>query len=242
MRKLLILLPLFFCLPSQAAITHVAANCSGSASTSGTTNNFYTFACTPSATNDAIVFIVQCEGTGSATGVTLTASGWTITALSTVFTTGSQSSATFGALAPNTSAATFTATFTSKTNCASFTYHSHDEFAGASTVGGTTTFSAHNQNQGTTGGCTGAAVTPVNNDNAIWFACVDNATAVAGGYTKGQDDGANDWTEYKILSGGSGAAQNPSFTSSGAFMLGSVAISPPAVGGVVRHRAQVIQQ
>jgi len=36
-------------------------------------------------------------------------------------------------------------------------------------------------------------------------------TGVSGGYVKGQDDTTGDWSEYKILSGGSGVVQNPSF-------------------------------
>lgn len=207
------------------AVTHVTGGCSGFTQTTVVVTNF-TFTCTANATNNAIFFAVDCAASGTVTSTSLTATGWTITQLTAV--TGSTTagwSASYGALAPNTSSATFTATFTGGGNCG-FVSALRDEFTGNSTVGGTTTFNAHNANTATSGGCTGAAVTPPNANEAVVFSCFDSVTAVGGGYTKGQDDAQMDWSQYKILSGGSGASQSPSFTSSGAFTLLGVTITP----------------
>lgn len=235
-------LGLFLCPPSFAAVAHVAGGCSaGGTGTSGT--NAFTFSCTASATNDAVVFEVSCTGGGTPTAVTLTATGWTITALSAVYGSATAGrTATFGAITPNTSAATFTATFTGGSDCSTFTLHQQDEFSGVDTTGGTTTFDAHNQSTNTTGGCSGITVTPANANDAVWWGCVDSVTALSGGYTVGQDDAGGDRTEFKILTGGSGVAQSPGYTSSGAFTLGGVTIKASGGGGaVVRHRAWVIQ-
>jgi len=59
---------------------------------------------------------------------------------------------------------------------------------------------------------------------------------VSGGYTKGQDDAVGDWTEYKILSGGVGVAQNSGFVTNpccSSFGLAGVSIKAAAVGGFV---------
>jgi len=104
-----------------------------------------------------------------------------------------------------------------------------DEFSGNDITGGTTTFDAHSESLDPAAGgiCTGALVTPANNNDAIWYACFDNVTGVSGGYVKGQDDTTGDWSEYKILSGGSGVVQNPSFVTNPNFFsfgLGGVSI------------------
>jgi uncharacterized repeat protein (TIGR01451 family) len=106
-----------------------------------------------------------------------------------------------------------------------------DEFSGNDITGGRTTFDAHAENLDApgVGVCTGAPVTPANNNDAIWYACFDNVSGVSGGYVKGQDDTIGDWSEYKILSGGSGVAQNPGFVINpnfSTFALAGVSIKP----------------
>ncbi|GEM_PF-2407077 len=210
-----------------AQIAHVAGGCSVKGTTATISSGSFTFACTPSAANHAIVFEVTCSATTAPTAVSLSASGWTITAIS-----GLQGSTTagwvgsFAAIAPSTSAATFTATFTGGGTCGGSPYGDWkaDEFSGNDTTGGTTTFDAHNQSTGT-GSCSGT-VTPVNNNDAVWGVCEDSTTAVGSGYTQGQNDGGGDWTEYKILSGGSGVAQTVNFTGSGAYNVLAVTIKP----------------
>src|SRR4029077_18869734 len=59
---------------------------------------------------------------------------------------------------------------------------------------------------------------------------------VGGGYLKGQDDGNGDWTEYKVLSSGSGIAQNPSLATNpccATFGLAGLSITPAASGASV---------
>lgn len=212
-----------FCSSGFAAIAHVAG-CSVSGHFNAASNS-ETFTCTPNAANDAIVFKVTCGDSGTVTAISLTAIGWTITSLSGV--TGSSTAgwaASFGAIALAATSTTFTATFTGASTCSSYEDYAADEFSGNDTSGGTTTFDAHNQATGT-GSCS-VSVTPSNNNDAVWGACEDSTTAVGSGYTKGQDDAGGDWTQYKILSGGSGIAQTVNFTGSGAYNALAVTIKP----------------
>ncbi len=210
-----------------AQIAHVTGGCSVKGTTATISSGSFTFACTPSAANDAIVFEVTCSSTSTPSAVSLSASGWTITAIS-----GLQGSMTagwvgsFAAIAPSTSATTFTATFTGGGTCGSSPYGDWkaDEFSGNDSTGGGTTFDAHNQSTGT-GSCS-VSVTPANNNDAVWGVCEDSTTAVGSGYTQGQNDGGGDWTEYKILSGGAGVAQTVNFTGSGTYNALAVTIKP----------------
>ena len=170
--------------------------------------------------------------------MTLTAPGWTFTPISGLVGPSGISDfmTTFGAIVPNTAPVTFSITLTGGNGtCSNDAAILVDEFSGNDTTGGATTFDAHNEsmdNTVTTGVCTGAPVIPANNNDAIWYACYDNVNAVSSGYTKGQDDLNGDWTEYKILSGGQGVVQNPSFvTTSNTFALGGVSIKPLNVSG-----------
>jgi hypothetical protein len=132
----------------------------------------------------------------------------------------------YRAYAPNTTAATFTATWTA-TTCGSFFNDLIDEFSGTDA---TNFVDASNAKAGTTGGCpssvAGNGVTPTVANDGIWFACTDNVTAVTGAYTAGGNDAVGDWSEWKILAGGSGTEQFAGLTSSGAFTLVGVAIKP----------------
>ena len=208
-------------------LTHV-----GGASAHPTPNNgVYSLNYTPLGTNDALVVLIGCRDS-TVTAMNLTAPGWSLTPISGLV---GPSGAfdfirTYGAITPNTTPVTFTVTLTGGGNCSGGdTTIMIDEFSGNDTTGGTTTFDAHNESldNGVIGICTGAPVTPLNNNDAIWYACYDNVTGVTSGYTKGQDDSTGDWTEYKILSGGAGVAQNPGFTTNPSFTsfgLGGVSI------------------
>ncbi|MGC2322347.1 MAG: galactose oxidase-like domain-containing protein [Terriglobales bacterium] len=215
-------------------LTHV-----GGASAHPTPNNsVYSLNYTPVATNDALVVLIGCRDS-TVTAMNLTASGWTLTPISALV---GPSGAfdfirSYGAITPNTTPVTFTVTLTGGGNCSGGdTTIMIDEFSGNDTTGGTTTFDAHNESldNGVIGICTGAPVTPLNNNDAIWYACYDNVTGVTSGYTKGQDDSTGDWTEYKILSGGAGVAQNPGFTTNPSFTsfgLGGVSIKAASGSG-----------
>jgi hypothetical protein len=165
----------------------------------------------------------------------LTAPGWNFTPISGLVGPSGYFDyiSTFGAITPNTATVTFTVTLGGGNgNCTSNdTTVLVDEFSGADIAGGTITFDAHNESLDSPGGsiCTGAPVTPANNGDAIWYACYDNVTGVNGGYAKGQDDATGDWSEYTILAGGAGVAQNPGFVTNPSFFsfgLGGVSIKP----------------
>src|SRR4029077_17767271 len=121
--------------------------------------------------------------------------------------------AIFQAYAPNTSAATITQTWTiSSGGCNLFFNDLIDEFSGADA----TNFVDASSTPATgTTGCS-LSVTPVVNNDGLWFACNDNASG-SGTYTKGGDDAAGDWTEWKILSGGAGVSQASAWTSTTVF-------------------------
>jgi uncharacterized repeat protein (TIGR01451 family) len=205
------------------------------------TNQTMTFSYTAVGTNDALAILVGCLSPG-VTSMSLTAPGWTFTPISGLVGPSGHSDfiSSFGAITPSTAPATFTVTLTGGNgNCSGDGSVLVDEFSGNDITGGTTTFDAHNEsldNTVSTGICTGAPVTPANNNDAIWYACYDNVTGVGGGYVKGQDDTIGDWSEYKILSGGSGVVQNPSFVTNpnfSSFGLGGVSIKAAASGASI---------
>src|ERR1700732_2787990 len=198
------------------------------------TNQVMTFNYTPVGTNNALVILIGCRSPG-VTSMSLTAPGWTFTPISGLVGPSGSSDfiSTFGAITPNTTPVTFTVTLTGGNgNCSSNdTTVLADEFSGNDPTGGTTKFEAHNESfdNGVIGICTGAPVTPANNNDAVWYGCFDNVTGVSGGYTKGQDDATGDWTEYKILSGGMNVVQNSGFVSNPnffSFALGGISIKP----------------
>jgi chitobiase/beta-hexosaminidase-like protein len=212
-------------------IVHITGACSKAINETGASGS-WTASCTPANTNDAIPIFVQCHPTsGTITAITLTAPGWTINQIVAPASTGSNSwGSVFGAIAPNTSAATFTATFTGASNCTNFAIFLSDEFSGNNTTGSTTTFNASGSNSGAASTCnqTAANVTPPLNSEAIWFACLlGSATTATSPYTLGAADGNGNSAEYNILSGNSGVAKTPAYNgSSGAYIIEGVAIAP----------------
>lgn len=76
-----------------------------------------------------------------------------------------------------------------------------------------------------------SSITPLHDDCLLWGCAFDTITAVGAGFTKGADDAAGDWTEYKALTGQSGASQTVNFTGSGAAVLLKAALRPVAGGG-----------
>jgi len=227
---LLIALSIICVSPAQGAIAHthsdqgfcdsgaghgnIGSSCAGGVLTK-------TFTYTATAANEAVVFALNCGGT-TETSVSLSATGWTITSLSGVAGASGSRIASFAAISPNTTAATFTMTWS--TDCGAFMGDLVDEFSGTDLTGGTTTFDANNS--GTGSGSCSITVTPANNNDAVWGACEDSVTAVGSGYTKGADDTSQDWSEYKILSGGSGVSQTVNFTGSGTWSEVAVTIKP----------------
>lgn len=210
------------------AISHVKS-VAGTSTAAGLST---TFSYTANATGDGVIFAISCADGGTPTGVSLTATGWTLTQVHGV--TGSTSvgwMASYRAYAPNTSAATFTMTWThSGGNCANFFNWIIDEWAG---MDATNFVDASSSGNGS--GTPSSSVTPVSNNTAILGVCNDTVTAVGNiagsAATKGGDDAGGDWSEYRIISGGAGASQAIGFTGSGAWNMLTFALKPAATGG-----------
>lgn len=182
-----------------------------------------TFSYTPSTTGDGLLFQISCGASTTVSAVSMSATGWTFTQIGSIngsTTTGF--GALFRAYAPNTSAATVTFSFTATSGgCGAFMNVLVDEFSG---MNATNFVDVNTPGSGTTGSCS-YSVTPTANNDMLWAGCNDSVTAVGSGFTKGADDTQTDWSEYKLLSGGSGSAQTVPFTgSSGAWEGFAVAI------------------
>jgi hypothetical protein len=227
----------------------------GAGNNSTSSGNTFTFSYTATATNDAVALALFCHGASVPTSATLSASGWTITSLISPVSNGTGAATLFGAIAPNTSAATFTAEFltggSTPVPCTNFDAYMIAEFSGNSTAGGTTTFPAVGSSGASSGGCnqTAANITPTSVNNGVWNACYANTVlGPASPWIAGATDGTGgDLSEYQTLSGGSGVAQTPTYaTSSGFYSVVGTAISPnnaPApptsLTGVVLRGAKV---
>ena len=246
MCKLLLLLILSA--PAWGAVAHVASNqgyCNSSAHSgnmgsncsSGVKTN--TFTHTPTAANNAVLIWVGCAGT-SETTVTLTATGWTITQVgSLIGSSAAGYAALFKGYAPSTSAATFTVTFSA--TCNDFMNDVLDEFSGVDQ----TNFVDSSLVALETGSIS-INITPSVANAMVWAVANDSITAVGaiGGTTatKGADDTQQDWTEYRLLSGGSGVQISAAFTGTVPATMAVVSIKPVAGSTVVRHNVSVIWQ
>ena len=172
---------------------------------------------------DAIALMVACAGSGTPTVVTLTAPGWTITALSplTLDAPAQIAAASFWAIAPSTAAATATVTW--DTNCNRGKTELADEFANADPV---TPFDAHAQAPGT-----GNATTMVTNahaNDAVWGAVYSAtmATALGSGYTAASTDGNGDFAEYALTTDPAGTAETVTFANPNGFVVVAATIAP----------------
>jgi hypothetical protein len=151
------------------------------------------------APGNAIVLQVSCAGNAVPTGVKVTAAGWMFTQLGAIVASASsaQRSATFAAIAPDTLPATIAVSWTGSA-CGQSTNDLGDEFAMTDPAGGAITFDSSRTVMGN-GDCAGSITTGHAGD-VVWAACnTDSAVhAVGPGFIKGADDGAGDWSEYKI--------------------------------------------
>jgi hypothetical protein len=238
MRKLLLIFVLFGASHCYGAVAHVAAGqgfCGagafgGAIASTCSTVTTKTFSYTPTGTGNVILFGIGCAAPSTTNTISLAATSWTITTISSGVGASGNRMAFFRAYALNTSATTFT--LTSTVQCNNFINVLIDEFSGMDV---TTATSATNTTSGS--GTPTASVTPTSNDNMIWLACDDSITAVGNidgsAATKGADDTQQDWGEYRLLTGGSGVSKTAAFTGSGAYTCGIAAIQPPA-GGVTK--------
>jgi hypothetical protein len=189
----------------------------------------YTFQSAASAAGDAIVLEVFCQNTTAPTGVTLSAPGWTFTQLGALVgsTANLYWGTSFGAIAPNTASATFTATWTAPASC-SYLDALGDEFAGADPTGGVATFDAHAE-ASSVGNCATSVTTKAANE-AVWAACsVGMATGPGATYTKSADDGDGDWSEYKLTSDAANSIEAVEFvttTGTAPYVVAVVTIHP----------------
>lgn len=120
-----------------------------------------------------------------------------------------------------------------------------DEWAGTNTSSPIDVSSA---TTGTTSACSTVGTMSVN-DDAVWIGIEDSVTAVGNingvAATKGADDTAQDWTEYRILSGtGAGSTITGSYAGTAAGSLcitagilpaGAAAPSASGIGKMKRY-------
>jgi hypothetical protein len=189
-----------------------------------------TFSTAATAAGDAIVLHVFCNNLMNApTAVSVSASGWTFTRIGSI--TGSTSSGfwatSFGAIAPDAAATTFTVSWTAASPC-TFLDELGDEFTNNDTTGGATTFDAHAEFLNS-GDCV-TSLTTKHADDTVWAACtVNSVTAVAAGFTKSADDGHGDWTEYKLTNDAANTVEGIRFTTAtgmDGFVVTALAIKP----------------
>jgi hypothetical protein len=233
--------------PAWADISHTKIFVQQGGSSSAST---FTFTASANASNEAVVIGVNCVSTTAATGVSITATGWSFTRLGNIGFSGASSAAVFGAISPNTTSATFTVTWTGAGNC---TFHREmgDEFAGADTTGGTTTFdcggstcSGGSNNAHSTNGSCGVNVTTGSANEALWGVCWPNnsVTALGSGYSAGANDGQGDRAEYKLTGDGAGTVETINFTSTTTFNAIAVAIRPAVPTTQITHSKVFAQQ
>ena len=177
----LLLVAFLGAIPAHAALGHVsrinagacqaATNKGNSTGTCTASSHINTFTHTPSASNNGILISVACSATGATpSAVAVTASGWTITQVGGIVgstTLGFQ--ALFKAYALNTSATTFTDTWTVTTNsCSGFMNDIIIEWSGEDL----TNFVDASGSGSGTGGCGGTGtptVTPTVNNDGVFF-------------------------------------------------------------------------
>lgn len=182
-----------------------------------------------SATNlgDAIVVQLSCTSSTPPTAISISAPNWTFTTLSPIFGSSSTGwAASVVAIAPDTATASFTVQWAGA-SCV-YTNEIGDEFTNNDRTGGTVTFDGYASGSGV-GDCA-STLTTGSPDEAVWGACTSQTTvtAVGMGYTKSADDGAGDWTEYRLTTDPVGTVETVRFrnTNTNWFVTTSVAIKP----------------
>jgi hypothetical protein len=112
--------------------------------------------------------------------------------------------------------------------CSSFDGYMLAELSGNNIAGGIATFPAVGYAGASSGGCNQAAanITPTSNNNGVWNACFGGMAGTSSPWTAGANDGDGDYSEYQILSGGSGIAQTPAYSStSGNYVVMGAAVT-----------------
>jgi hypothetical protein len=81
------------------------------------------------------------------------------------------------------------------------------------------------------GASTSAALVPAVGNELVWAASLGTIAGAGPGYIKGADDSSQDWSEYRILSGGTGTAQTATFSNSGAYLCLAALFKPATSAG-----------
>ena len=174
-----------------------------------------TITITPQNAGDAMLLHVFCETGTSPTAVTISgATGWSWTMLTSIGSAGSFRGVAFGAIAPDTSPATFTISWAIGTDTCSFMDEMGDELTSTDRTGGTMTFEDAVVSAAMTGNCD-TTVTTRSANAALWTACTTNCVmAPPAGFTASSDDGHCDATAYRLTADPANTAEPISFTTS----------------------------
>jgi hypothetical protein len=119
-----------------------------------------------------------------------------------------------------------------------------EEFTGTDTV--SPVDQVNHSVAGATGTPTSGAITLGVNDALVWALAIDNITAVGNidgsAATKGSDDGSNDWSEFRVLSGRSGISVTAAFTGSGGYDVFIASFKPASAATFLAAKSKPILQ
>ncbi|MGE5186404.1 MAG: hypothetical protein ACM31C_30320 [Acidobacteriota bacterium] len=176
---------------------------------------------------DAVAFMVACAGSGTPTGVSVTAPGWALLSLApvTIDAPAQIAAASFGAIAPDTQPVTVSVAWAG-TNCNRGKTELADELTNTDPTSAAAAFDAHAEAPGT-GNCT-TTVTTGHDDDAVWAACYSAtmATAVGSGYLPAATDGNGDFAEYAVTTDPAGTAETPTMVNPNGFVIVAASLKP----------------
>jgi hypothetical protein len=183
---------------TAASVSYVGVVIAQQGVATGTVDSF---AAQAQQAGDLFVLAVECDN-GGPTSVTVDAPGWSVAVVGPIaHMAANRSIASFAATAPDTTPTTFTVNWFGTAACGGLTELAN-EFA---TTSGSLSVDGHAEALSGTGSPS-ATVTTASDDDAIWAACssAGSLLAVGAGFSKGADDGHDDWSEYELASGPAG--------------------------------------
>lgn len=185
------------------------------------------FAILPGQIGDVVLVHVACEvASGTPTGYTASAPGWTFTQLTSLANVSGVYATTLVAFVPTTAQTTVTTSWQGGVTCTSYSINA-DEFANVD-PSAALVFDAFTEVAGS-GDCT-ATLTTAHDHDAIWAGCASTGSSLSGGpgYTMSTDDGFGDVTEYKLTTDPAGTVETATLINGPLkmFVMGMVAIKP----------------
>lgn len=199
----------------------------GASQATGGSGGAPAFTRTPGSIGNLLIVAVGVSAAGATLGISDTAGNtWAPLNVSHSNPTRSTTCASWCALANGTSSTTITTTGGSV-----FWSGTLDEFSGAHQTSpmDVTTRSA----DAATGNPTVPSFTPTYDDELIWAFAFDSVTAVGNidgsAATKAADDGSQDWTEYRALTGRKGVSMTAAFVGSSNYDCLCASFRPPVV-------------